>query len=102
MELRVTKKSSSLAAEVTGVDLSTPISSDVFQEILSAWHENLLLIFPEQNRFENTYKIQNFNLGSYYYKNNSDQKGLNIARETPLVNYIEHLKGNLKNLNVRI
>ena len=34
MELRVTKKSSSLAAEVTGVDLSKPLSSDVFQEIL--------------------------------------------------------------------
>ena len=48
MALRITKKTSNLAAEVTGVDLSKPLSSDVFQEILAAWHENLLLIFPEQ------------------------------------------------------
>ena len=48
MELKINKKSGSLAAEVTGVDLSKPLSNDVFQEILSAWHGNLLLIFPEQ------------------------------------------------------
>ena len=48
MELKIKKMSGSLAAEVTGVDLSKPLSNDVFQEILSAWHGNLLLIFPEQ------------------------------------------------------
>ena len=53
-------------------------------------------------RFEKKYQIQNFNLGSHYFKNKGDQRGLNIARETPLVNYLEHLKGNLKNLKLNI
>ena len=48
------------------------------------------------------YDENNVIVGNYYYKKQGPQKALNIARETPLVNYIEHLKGNLKNLKIKI
>jgi len=38
-----------LGAEVRGVDLSRPVSGDAFARIRDAWHDRLLLIFPDQH-----------------------------------------------------
>ena len=48
MTLNIEKRSGALGATVTGVDLSQPVSSDLFKEIIAAWNENLLLVFPDQ------------------------------------------------------
>ena len=48
MTLNIEKRSAALGATVTGIDLSQPVSRDLFQEIIAAWNENLLLVFPDQ------------------------------------------------------
>ncbi len=48
MTLSIRRLSNALGAEVTGADLSAPIDRATFDEILDAWHENLLLVFPDQ------------------------------------------------------
>ena len=73
------------------------LSNDIYKE---KEHHDSFIWDVVRLRFENKYKIKNFNLGEHYYKKKGYQKGLNIARETPLINYIEHLKGNLKKLNI--
>ena len=40
--------SGALGAEVSGVDLSEPVSGEVFAEILSAFHAHLVLFFRAQ------------------------------------------------------
>ena len=40
--------SGALGAEVSGVDLSKPVSGEIFAEILSAFHAHLVLFFRAQ------------------------------------------------------
>ncbi|MBK18347.1 MAG: taurine dioxygenase [Rhodospirillaceae bacterium] len=49
MTLSITKRSEALGAEIGGVDLSRPVSKDDFEEILAAWYENIVVVFPDQN-----------------------------------------------------
>jgi taurine dioxygenase len=46
--LKITKLADALGAEVGGLDLSTPISADLFSEIRAAWLEHLVLRFRGQ------------------------------------------------------
>jgi len=48
MTLSIAKRSEALGAEIRGVDLSRPVSDAVFEEIKTAWYENLVIVFPEQ------------------------------------------------------
>jgi taurine dioxygenase len=41
--------SDALGAEIIGVDVSEEISDTVFQQILDTWHENLVILFRNQN-----------------------------------------------------
>ena len=47
-ELWIQPTGAALAADVHGVDLSTPVSDAVFKEILAAWNEHLVLRFSGQ------------------------------------------------------
>ncbi len=48
MTISITKRSQALGAEIRGVDLSQPVSDALFEEIRTAWYENLVLVFPDQ------------------------------------------------------
>lgn len=48
MALKVERLSPALGAEIQGVDLSKTIDDPVFEKIVEAWHEHLLLIFRGQ------------------------------------------------------
>lgn len=47
-QISVEKLGDALGAEIRGVDLSRPVSDDVFEQIAAAWHEHLVLVFPDQ------------------------------------------------------
>jgi taurine dioxygenase len=47
-KLKITKLADALGAEVSGVDVSKPLSQDDLQQILSAWKEHLVLRFRGQ------------------------------------------------------
>ncbi len=49
MAITVTPLSRSLGAELRGLDLSSKVSDDVFRQILDAWYEHLVLVFPDQH-----------------------------------------------------
>ena len=38
-----------LGAEITGVDLRKPLDNSARQQILDAWHQHLVLVFPKQD-----------------------------------------------------
>ncbi len=38
-----------LGAEIAGLDLSQPLSDDVFAEVEAAFHEHVVLVFPDQH-----------------------------------------------------
>ena len=46
--LSVRKLGDALGAEVRGVDLSRPIPDDVFEQIMAAWLEHIVIVFPDQ------------------------------------------------------
>jgi len=46
--LQVRRLADALGVEITGVDLSQPISDEVFEDILAAWYEGLVAVFPGQ------------------------------------------------------
>jgi taurine dioxygenase len=46
--IEVKKIAGALGAEVTGVNLSKPMSDDIFSEVRRAFFENLVVMFPEQ------------------------------------------------------
>ncbi len=48
MALDVKRVGEGLGAEVRGVDLSKPMSDDMFNGVLNAWYEHLVLVFPGQ------------------------------------------------------
>lgn len=48
MTIKIRRLSHALGAEVTGVDLRGPLNDGEFGEIRRAWHEHLLLRFPDQ------------------------------------------------------
>ena len=48
MVLKIEPSGQACGATVTGVDLTKPLSSDVIDEIRSAWLEHLVLSFPDQ------------------------------------------------------
>jgi alpha-ketoglutarate-dependent 2,4-dichlorophenoxyacetate dioxygenase len=52
MELRIKKLSEHLAAEVTGVDLSSPIDDGDFETIRKAFYKHSVLVFHEQTMDE--------------------------------------------------
>ena len=47
-KISVEKRGDALGAEVRGADLSQPVPDDVFQQIMDAWLENLVLVFSDQ------------------------------------------------------
>ncbi len=49
MSVKITPLSPAIGAEIHGVDLSKPVSADVQQILLRAWHENVLILFRNQN-----------------------------------------------------
>ena len=49
MTLTVRPKDAPLGAEITGVDLSQPVDEETFAQILEAWHEYMVLVFPDQD-----------------------------------------------------
>ena len=46
--LTVTPLSEALGAKVTGVDIGKPLTAQLIKEITQAWHDYIVLIFPEQ------------------------------------------------------
>jgi taurine dioxygenase len=46
--LSVKKLGDALGAEVRGVDLSRPVPDDVFEQIMAAWLEHIVIVFPDQ------------------------------------------------------
>ncbi len=48
MNIEVRPVSEAIGAEISGVDLSRDISDDEFHEILTAWHDHLVLLFRGQ------------------------------------------------------
>ena len=46
--LTVTPLSEALGAKVTGVDIGKPLTAQLVKEITQAWHDYIVLIFPEQ------------------------------------------------------
>ncbi len=49
MSVTVRPLSDALGAEVEGSDLSVEMDRDTFKEILTAWHQHLVLLFHRQN-----------------------------------------------------
>ena len=47
--ITVTPVGYALGAEVTGIDLAQPLSKADFETILNAWHQHLILVFPDQH-----------------------------------------------------
>jgi taurine dioxygenase len=41
-----------IGAEIIGVDLSEPMSDEVFAEVLDCWHQNLVILFRDQHLTE--------------------------------------------------
>jgi taurine dioxygenase len=41
-----------IGAEIVGVDLSKPMSDEVFTQVLGAWHQNLVILFRDQHLTE--------------------------------------------------
>ncbi len=52
MAIKATPLSTSLGAEVTGVDLSRPLDADTVSGIQAAWLEHLVLVFRDQDLSE--------------------------------------------------
>jgi taurine dioxygenase len=46
--MSVTKLGDALGAEVRGVDLSQQVADETYEQIVKAWFENLVLVFPDQ------------------------------------------------------
>jgi taurine dioxygenase len=51
-QLRVRPLAANIGAEIVGVDLSRPMSDELFAMILRAWHENLVILFRDQHLSE--------------------------------------------------
>lgn len=47
--LNIRKLGQALGAEITGLDLSRPVSDGLFEEILAAFHEHAVVVFRGQN-----------------------------------------------------
>jgi len=47
--IQVTPLDAPLGASVTGVDLSQPLTDDLKAAITKAWHDNIILVFPDQD-----------------------------------------------------
>lgn len=47
--ITVTPLDAPLGASVTGVDLSQPLTDDLKAAITRAWHDNIILLFPDQD-----------------------------------------------------
>ncbi len=52
-KLTVTPLSDALGAKVTGVDIGKPLNAQAVKEITQAWHDYIVLIFPEQELTQN-------------------------------------------------
>ena len=50
-QLTIRQLGFALGAEVTGVDLRQPLEDLAREEILRAWHQHLVLVFPEALKF---------------------------------------------------
>jgi taurine dioxygenase len=50
--LQIRPLSPSLGAEILGVDLSQPLSADLFESIRDCWHDNIVVLFRDQHLSE--------------------------------------------------
>ena len=50
--IEVRKLLPALGAEILGVDLQQPLGDETFQQILNAWHENLVILLRNQSLTE--------------------------------------------------
>jgi taurine dioxygenase len=50
--LRTRALAPAIGAEIIGVDLSRPMSDEVFAEVLDCWHQNLVILFRDQHLTE--------------------------------------------------
>lgn len=48
-QIQVTPLEAPLGASVTGVDLSRPLTDDIRAAVTKAWHDNVILLFPDQD-----------------------------------------------------
>ena len=51
-DLRTRALAPAIGAEIIGVDLSEPMSEEVFAEVLDCWHRNLVILFRDQHLTE--------------------------------------------------
>jgi taurine dioxygenase len=51
-DLRTRALAPAIGAEIIGVDLSRPMSDEVFAEVLDCWHHNLVILFRDQHLTE--------------------------------------------------
>ena len=51
-EIGVRPLSASIGAEIIGIDLSQPMSDALFAKVLDAWHQNLVILFRDQQLSE--------------------------------------------------
>jgi taurine dioxygenase len=51
-DLRTRALAPAIGAEIVGVDLSRPMSDEVFAEVLDCWHQNLVILFRDQHLTE--------------------------------------------------
>jgi taurine dioxygenase len=52
LAVKTRRLSPALGAEIIGVDLREPMDGEVFQQILRAWHDNLILLLRDQHLSE--------------------------------------------------
>jgi len=50
--LKTRSLSTALGAEIIGVDLSEPIGDELFEQIRQCWHDNIVVLFRDQNLTE--------------------------------------------------
>src|SRR6476620_11641433 len=51
-KVNVKQLAPAIGAEITGVDLSEPMSDQVFAKILDTWHQSLVILFRDQHLTE--------------------------------------------------
>lgn len=53
MTIRIENHDAALGARITGADLAAPLDQDALAAIREAWHQRLVLVFPDQNIDDN-------------------------------------------------
>ncbi|MBM3607088.1 MAG: TauD/TfdA family dioxygenase [Alphaproteobacteria bacterium] len=79
-----------IGAEIHGVDVSKPVSDDVFAKILDIWHDNCVILFRNQNLNEE----QEWNFARRFGETGKVQHKHNGGSKLPGVMYISNIREN--------